>query len=76
MLSRLKEPSTMAGLGVIALALPQLISGISQIVDFDEGAQIGEIASQAVATLSTGDWLSALFVALFGGAAIWKREKS
>lgn len=75
-MSRLKEPSTAAGLGLIGLATPTLIQGIGRIVDFDEAEQVGEVAGQAIQTLATGDWMTALFVALMGGLSIWKREKA
>jgi len=70
----LKEPSTMAGFGLLGLALPQLVSGISKILDFDEGAEVGNVLGTAVTNLATGDWLGSLFIALMGGLAIWKKE--
>lgn len=65
--SRLREPSTYAGLGAILL-------GLGQIFDINEAPAVAETVTSMAPALITGNWLSALVIAL-GSAAVFMREK-
>jgi len=73
-MSRLTEPSTMAGFGLLGLGLPNIILGLGKVFDFDEAPEVASVLGSAVSNLGTGDWLGSLFIALMGGLAIWKKE--
>lgn len=72
----LNEPSSYAGYGLLALGLPQVIKGVSQIVDFDEGAQVAETTGAAFTSLSQGDFAGAFAITIFGIISIFKSEKA
>ncbi|KZK78177.1 hypothetical protein PsW64_03816 [Pseudovibrio sp. W64] len=67
MRERLTEPSSMAGIGMVAYSL-SLASGYGQ------PEQAEQIATAAANELSAGNWFNALLIGLTGAAAIYLKE--
>ncbi|MGH0002621.1 hypothetical protein ACQU0X_28010 [Pseudovibrio ascidiaceicola] len=67
MRQRLKEPSTAAGIGMVAF-------GLSQAFGYGQPEQAAQIATAATNELSTGNWFNALLIGLTGAAAIYLKE--
>ncbi len=67
MLERLSEPSTAAGIGMVAY-------GFSQAFGFGQPEQAAQVATAATNELSTGNWFNAVLIGLSGAAAIYLKE--
>ncbi len=73
-MSRFKEPSTFAGFGLITVGIAELLRGVSQVVDFDEGPEIADAIQAAEPAVSSGNWPMAIGAIVTGGLAIVMRE--
>lgn len=77
-MSRLKEPSSAAGLGLMGMGIASFLRGLSdpRYLDFDEGEQIAQTVEQASHSVMNGDTIGGIAALLLGGFAIFKREGS
>lgn len=66
-MSRLKEPSTYAGISSIIL-------GVGMIADINEAPALATAVSQATPAIVSNDWFGALFIFLGGLATILKEK--